>query len=76
MNLYRSTLIALGLWFGFGIAITQFTSADAMQIPRAVLSSLFLWPIAALVLRNLYGDLTGRRVVAGPVYTEPEKRRR
>lgn len=69
-------LIMAGFWLGLGIAISQVVNGDAMEVARAALTLLFVWPISGLVLRNLYGDLTGRRIVRGPIYTDPEKRRR
>jgi hypothetical protein len=55
-------LLALFLWFGFVIALSplaetlrQWTAAGAVL--------LLVSPVTALVVRNLYGDLTGRLVI-------------
>jgi len=37
---------------------------------------LLVWPIAALAMRNLYGDLTGRVVVRRDELAPPRRPRR
>jgi hypothetical protein len=61
------------LWFGSVIALSPLAdpTAAARVLPRLC---LFGWPLAALVMRNLYGDLTGRLVIRD--LSPPLRRRR
>lgn len=67
-------LVAVALWIGFTglfFAVPGSLRGDLI----IGFTSLFMWPIAALVFRNLYGDMTGRLVIqAAP--GENERRRR
>ena len=60
-------LVAIVIWaaanfFGFGIAFSPI-GREAQRPLAVVAMTLLTWPVAALVLRNLYGDLTGRLVI-------------
>ena len=54
--------VGLAAWFGFVIALSPVGGSD-QKVAALTLSTLFVWPIAALVMRNVYGDLTGRVVL-------------
>jgi hypothetical protein len=54
--------VALAAWFGFVIALSPLGGND-QKLAALTLSTLLVWPIAALVMRNVYGDLTGRTVL-------------
>ena len=58
-------IVAVGLWIGFTTVAFVITGPLGDHL-RIVLTMLFLWPISALVFRNLYGDMTGRLVIAAP----------
>jgi hypothetical protein len=65
--------VAVGLWIGFTTVAFVITGPVGDHL-RIVLTMLFLWPIAALVFRNLYGDMTGRLVInAAPRENEYRK---
>ena len=55
-------LVSLFLWFGFVIALSPLRDT-AQQVGAFAAVTLLVWPVAALVQRNLYGDLTGRLVI-------------
>jgi hypothetical protein len=68
-NLGRAALVVFGLlllglffWFGFVIALSPL-EPNARKALSSGAVILLIWPVAALVLRNLYGDLTGRLVI-------------
>ncbi len=66
-------IVAVGLWIGFTTVAFVITGPVGDHL-RIVLTMLFLWPIAALVFRNLYGDMTGRLVInAAPRENEYRK---
>jgi hypothetical protein len=55
-------IVAVALWFGFTglfFAVPSTLRGDLI----IGFTSLFMWPISALVFRNLYGDMTGRLVI-------------
>lgn len=55
-------IVAVALWVGFTglfFAVPGSLRGDLI----IGFTSLFMWPVAALVFRNLYGDMTGRLVV-------------
>ena len=55
-------LVAVALWIGFTglfFAVPGSLRGDLI----IGFTSLFMWPVAALVFRNLYGDMTGRLVI-------------
>ena len=55
-------VVAVALWFGFtGLFFVVPASLRGDLILG--FTSLFMWPISALVFRNLYGDMTGRLVI-------------
>ena len=54
-------IVGAFLWFGFVIGFSPL-DPDA-QAGRIAAVTLIAWPVAALVERNLYGDLTGRLVI-------------
>ena len=77
-------LCAVGLWFGWVVALSP-VGRPWQQRLAFMLVCLFLWPIAALVWRNFYGDVTGRLVVReapgdqerrAKLATRPARRRR
>ena len=47
---------------GFGILLTPLGSLLQQQVTFAI-TTIIVWPVAALVFRNLYGDVTGRLVI-------------
>ena len=55
-------IVAVALWFGF---TGLFFAVPASLRGDLIIgfTSLFMWPISALVFRNLYGDMTGRLVI-------------
>jgi hypothetical protein len=66
-------IVAVGLWIGFTTVAFVITGPVGDHL-RIVLTMLFLWPISALVFRNLYGDMTGRLVInAAPRENEYRK---
>jgi hypothetical protein len=66
--------VGLAAWFGFVIALSPLGGND-QKVVALTLSTLLVWPIAALVMRNVYGDLTGR-VVLRREELAPERVRR
>ena len=68
-HLGRAMLVVLGLvllglfvWFGFVIALSP-VEETARKVLAFGAVTVIVWPVAALVERNLYGDLTGRLVI-------------
>ncbi len=59
--------------FGSVIALSPLADPTQQRLSFLV-SCLFGWPLAALVMRNLYGDLTGRLVIRD--LSPPLRRRR
>ena len=55
-------LVAVGLWLGFTGLFFAVPGTLGEQL-RLALTTLLMWPISALVFRNLYGDMTGRLVI-------------
>lgn len=55
-------LVAVGLWIGFTGLFFAIPGTLGEQL-RLALTTLVMWPISALVFRNLYGDMTGRLVI-------------
>jgi hypothetical protein len=55
-------IVSLFLWFGFVVALSP-VEATVRQVGAFAAVTLIVWPVAALVARNLYGDLTGRLVI-------------
>ena len=47
---------------GFGILLTPLGSVLQQQVTFAI-TTIIVWPVSALVFRNLYGDITGRLVI-------------
>lgn len=50
------------VWFGFTVLLTPLDDGLQRQVALAI-TTLIVWPITALVYRNLYGDMTGRLVI-------------
>ena len=76
----RCYLVMLGLgvcfaavWFGTVVALSPLGDARQQRV-AFLLTCLVLWPLAALVMRNLYGDLTGRLIIRDA--SPPRRRRR
>ena len=58
-------LVAVALWIGFTGLF--FAVPSALRGDMIIgFTSLFMWPVSALVFRNLYGDMTGRLVINAP----------
>ena len=55
-------IVTAAVWFGFTIFLSPLQDSLQKQIAFAVTTYL-VWPISALVFRNLYGDVTGRLVI-------------
>jgi hypothetical protein len=55
-------LVTGAVWFGFTVLLTPLDDGLQRQVSLAV-TTLIVWPITALVYRNLYGDMTGRLVI-------------
>ena len=55
-------LVAVALWIGFTGLFFAIPGTLGEQL-RLALTTLLMWPVAALVFRNLYGDMTGRLVI-------------
>ena len=73
-----AALVGLGLcaallFFGFQVALSS-VGGEAQIVATFALTYLMLSPLAALVERNLYGDLTGRIVL--PPTVDPQQRTR
>jgi hypothetical protein len=60
--LFGLALTTVALWVGWVIALSPL-GPDLREIAAFLVTCLLLWPVAALVQRNFYGDLTGRQVV-------------
>ncbi len=60
--LFGVVLVAAAVWFGFTILLSPLQDALQKQVAFAI-TTLLVWPISALVFRNLYGDVTGRLVI-------------
>lgn len=71
--MFGVALVAVATWFGFTILLSPLQSNLQRSVAFAI-TTLLVWPVAALVFRNLYGDVTGRLVInASP--KEDERRR-
>jgi hypothetical protein len=55
-------IVGAFLWFGFVIGFSPL-DRDAQTVAAIGAATLLAWPVAALVERNPYGDLTGRLVI-------------
>jgi hypothetical protein len=55
-------IVTAAVWFGFTIFLSPLQDQLQKQIAFAI-TTYFVWPISALVFRNLYGDVTGRLVI-------------
>jgi hypothetical protein len=62
-------LFVFFIWIGFAVALTPVLSTSG-QIAVIVIVVLLCSPIAALVERSLYGDVTGRTVIPADVSRE------
>ena len=62
ISVFGLIIVAVALWFGF---TGLFFAVPATLRGDLIIgfTSLFMWPISALVFRNLYGDMTGRLVI-------------
>ena len=67
------SVIVAFCWIAFQISLTP-VGGDAQGVAVMVLTFLLVSPIAALVERNLYGDLTGR-VVLPPTVSRSQSER-
>jgi hypothetical protein len=61
------------LWFAFQVSLTPI-NGDARGVAVLSLTTLIMSPLAALVERNLYGDITGRTVLPPSVSLLQEER--
>jgi hypothetical protein len=55
-------IVTAAVWFGFTVLLSPLQDDLQQQVAFAV-TTLIVWPISALVFRNLYGDVTGRLVI-------------
>jgi len=55
-------VVAAAIWFGFVVLLSPLAD-DLQQELTLAITTLLIWPIGALVFRNLYGDVTGRLVI-------------
>jgi len=60
--IFGLAIVVVGVWFGFTVLLSPLQDGLQQQVAFA-LTTLVIWPIAALVFRNLYGDMTGRLVI-------------
>ncbi len=60
--MFGLVLVVVGVWFGFTVLLSPVQDGLQQQVAFAI-TTLLIWPIAALVFRNLYGDMTGRLVI-------------
>ena len=65
--------MAVFLWFAFFLTLMPIGGAGH-QIATLALTTLMFSPIAVLVERNLYGDLTGRKVLPAAVSLDQRDR--
>jgi hypothetical protein len=68
-------VIAVFLWFAFLLTLLPFGGA-AQQVLTLGLTTLIVSPLAALVERNFYGDVTGRKVLPASVSIDQRDRGR
>ena len=68
-------LVTMFIWFAFFLTLIPIGGA-AHQIVTLALTTLMFSPLAALVERNLYGDLTGRTVLPASVSLDQRDRGR
>jgi hypothetical protein len=66
-------LIAVFLWFAFFLSLAPVGGAGH-QVGTLALTTLVFSPLAALVERNLYGDITGRTVLPPTVSLDQRER--
>lgn len=60
ITLMFSGPVAISMW----LLVAQFTSEPTSIVVSLALAAPIVWPFSALFIRALYGDLTGRLVVA------------
>ena len=63
MVVFGLVIVGAFLWFGFVIGFSPRRPATRRPLLAIGAATLIAWPVAALVERNLYGDLTGRLVI-------------
>ena len=68
-------IVTMFIWFAFFLTLIPIGGA-AHQIVTLALTTLMFSPLAALVERNLYGDLTGRTVLPASVSLDQRDRGR
>lgn len=66
-------IVTAAVWFGFTIFLSPLQDDLQKQIAFAV-TTYFVWPISALVFRNLYGDVTGRLVINAPPNEDAQRK--
>jgi hypothetical protein len=66
-------VVTMVLWFAFFLTLMPIGGA-AHQVATLALTTVMFSPIAALVERNLYGDLTGRKVLPASVSLDQRDR--
>jgi hypothetical protein len=66
-------VVAVFLWFAFFLTLMPIGGAG-QQVATLALTTLMFSPLAALVERNLYGDLTGRKVLPATVSLDQRDR--
>jgi hypothetical protein len=66
-------IVTAAVWFGFTIFLSPLQDELQKQISFAI-TTYFVWPISALVFRNLYGDVTGRLVINAPPNEDAQRK--
>ncbi|MGI9117531.1 MAG: hypothetical protein ACR2JV_07840 [Gaiellales bacterium] len=66
-------IVAVSLWIGFTGLFFALQGGLGEQL-RLALTTLLMWPVSALVFRNLYGDMTGRLVINAPPNEDAQRK--
>lgn len=66
-------IVTAAVWFGFTIFLSPLQDELQKQVAFAI-TTYFVWPISALVFRNLYGDVTGRLVINAPPNEDAQRK--
>lgn len=66
-------VVTAAVWFGFTIFLSPLEDGLQKQLAFAV-TTFLVWPISALVFRNLYGDVTGRLIINAPPNEDAQRK--